>query len=335
MGALVSVIIPAYNAAKTLPRMIRCVREQTYENLQIVLVNDGSKDRTGEIMRVAAEEDPRILVIEKENGGVGSARNAGLDAATGKYVCFFDADDAVPPRAIARMVRVAKTTHADLVIGKVKFMNREEKLVTASSDRLGDRERIGRYNRSLIGSLSVWNKMFRRDRIEEHAIRFNDTKRGEDSVFFFRYWYYCRHIAGCHFVVYHYEKRKIRGKKSLSQKLTMRALREMHSNYRQILELINQAIEEDTKKLDEITDMDEQEKDGHRESFLTFRSLLCKKAILTIVNKYYRLIPEPSQTRRETAERMIRRYRRQMLAQDWEEIVEKNSDILSEEGHLG
>ncbi len=334
MSDIVSVIIPAFNAAKTLPRMLRCILAQTYEALEIILVNDGSKDRTAAIMHDAAEADPRIIVIDKHHAGVGNARNAGLERATGKYICFFDADDAVPPRAVARMVRVAKKTHADLVIGKVKYMDYEDKSVTASTERLGDSARIGKFNHNIIANLSIWNKLFKSDIIRENSIRFNSTRRGEDSVFFFYYWQYCTKISGCPYVVYHYERRKIRGKKSLSQKTTLSALEQMHHNYKEMIAVIDSAIEKEINYLETETEITEEELKEKTKRLDSFRSLLCRKAILTLVNKYYRAIPEPSPTRIKTVERMVRVYRKKITEADWETVVIKAEGIMDEEGRL-
>ena len=93
MDELISIIVPVYNAEKTLRRCVRSLMGQTYRNLEIILVNDGSKDGSLGLCREFAGEDARIRVIDQPNGGVSSARNAGLDAATGKFVMFCDSDD--------------------------------------------------------------------------------------------------------------------------------------------------------------------------------------------------------------------------------------------------
>ena len=94
---LISVIVPVYNAEKYLRKCVASIRAQTYRNLEIILVDDGSCDRSGELCEAFALEDSRIVVIRKENGGVASARNAGLDAMHGDYVGFVDADDWIDP----------------------------------------------------------------------------------------------------------------------------------------------------------------------------------------------------------------------------------------------
>ena len=94
---LISVIIPVYNVEAYLPRCLDSVIQNTYRNLEIICVDDGSTDGSPEILRDYAQRDARITVITKENGGVSSARNAGLDRATGEFVAFIDSDDFVHP----------------------------------------------------------------------------------------------------------------------------------------------------------------------------------------------------------------------------------------------
>ncbi len=100
----VSVIIPVYNTADFLKRCIDSIIAQTYVDLEIILVNDGSTDNSSSICKEYCKKDNRIVYIEKENGGLSSARNAGLDVFTGEYVCFVDSDDCVSPFYVEKMV---------------------------------------------------------------------------------------------------------------------------------------------------------------------------------------------------------------------------------------
>ena len=93
MNSKISVIIPAYNAEKTIERCLNSVTEQSYTNLEIIVVDDGSKDRTLSILNAAAKNDRRIKVISKKNGGAASARNQGLKIVSGEFITFLDADD--------------------------------------------------------------------------------------------------------------------------------------------------------------------------------------------------------------------------------------------------
>ena len=109
----ISIIVPVYKVEKYLVRCVDSIVHQTYENLEIILVDDGSPDASGSICD--SFTDPRIRVIHKENGGLSSARNAGLDIATGDYIGFIDSDDWIAPDMYETMLRMAKEEQADIV----------------------------------------------------------------------------------------------------------------------------------------------------------------------------------------------------------------------------
>ena len=110
----ISVIVPAYNNAPWLPRCLDSILAQAYQNLEIIVVNDGSRDDTPAIMDSYAERDPRVRTIHKENGGVTSARLAGVKAATGAWIGFVDGDDTIDPDMYQRLLTNALTYHADI-----------------------------------------------------------------------------------------------------------------------------------------------------------------------------------------------------------------------------
>lgn len=113
---LISVIIPVYNVAKLLERCVNSVLAQTYQNLEIILVDDGSTDMSGKFCDVFAKKDPRIKVIHQENRGLSGARNAGLDLAAGDFVTFIDSDDSVDPNLIARLYSLCRNNRAKMSI---------------------------------------------------------------------------------------------------------------------------------------------------------------------------------------------------------------------------
>ena len=112
---LISVIVPVYKVEKYLRKCVDSIRNQTYENLEIILVDDGSPDSCGSLCEEFAREDERILVIHKENGGLSSARNAGIDGAKGDYLGFVDSDDWIEPDAYEKMMAMVLSQGAELV----------------------------------------------------------------------------------------------------------------------------------------------------------------------------------------------------------------------------
>lgn len=113
---LVSVVMPVYNSAEYLGESLGSLLNQSYSNLEIICVNDGSRDNSLEILQGYRAKDPRIVVIDKENSGAGSTRNEGMDRVSGEYMCFVDSDDFLEKDAIKRLVHAAQENEADVVI---------------------------------------------------------------------------------------------------------------------------------------------------------------------------------------------------------------------------
>ena len=126
---LVSIVIPIYKSEKYLDECIRSIVEQSYRNLEIWLVDDGSPDASPRICDEWAQKDSRIHVIHKKNAGSGMARNTGMENATGEYICFFDSDDYLLPDAIEKMYHKAKEEQVDIVIFGVKTIDSEKNVV--------------------------------------------------------------------------------------------------------------------------------------------------------------------------------------------------------------
>ena len=116
MSVLVTVVIPIYNVEQYLDRCIDSVVNQTYKNLEIILVDDGSPDNCPAMCDAWAQKDSRIKVVHKENGGLGYARNSGMEVATGKYIFFFDSDDSIELTLVEKCVNAAKEHNSELVI---------------------------------------------------------------------------------------------------------------------------------------------------------------------------------------------------------------------------
>ena len=191
--AMVSVVIPAYNATGTLERLFACLLNQTWQNLQIILVNDGSKDGTEAVARKAAEKDPRLTVVSQENLGISSTRNAGLALCKGKYIRFIDADDTLPLDSIERMVRRAEKDGSELVIGgydqyfgeRKSFHNLAGRDDTVPCDDMM-RHLCDHANSYFYGVL--WNKLFVSDLVEKQQCRFQQGLTwGEDFAFVMDY----------------------------------------------------------------------------------------------------------------------------------------------------
>ena len=191
MEKLVSVIIPVYNVEKYLRRCLDSVVSQTYANLEIIIVNDGSPDGSQAIIDQYAARDARIRTRVQENRTIGMARNAGMDMARGDYLAFVDSDDYLEPEAIAVMLDNALDTGADIVAANNRVLDGELRCSRAIGDRPLTREETRDpawrfvYFIAPAYGITAWGKLYRHSFIKETGIRFESNHRisGEDILF--------------------------------------------------------------------------------------------------------------------------------------------------------
>jgi len=212
---LVSIVIPIYNAAPHLAACLESVRKQTYEELEILLVNDGSADVSLPICRMYAQVDPRIRVINKENSGVSATRNAAIDLAQGEFLQFVDADDRVAMEATQLLVERAQRTGADMVICHYyRVVGKKRKSVHGflETDRvLTQREFATQLMEEPCSFYYgvMWNKLYRTAIIREHNIRCSEELGwSEDFLFNLEYIRYCQRFASIQLPLYYYYKNK-------------------------------------------------------------------------------------------------------------------------------
>ena len=198
---LASIIVPIYNVEAYLPPCVESIQGQTYSNLEMILVDDGSADGSGQLCDSFAEQDPRIRVIHQKNSGVSAARNAGLDIARGKYIYFVDGDDWIAPCMVEETLSLMEREGCDAWTwghnivaenGETAYSGRrkEKRFRFPTTEK---RQRfLCRWLLSYRLDWSVWSQVFRRDLVEHRGLRFAvEQKIGEDLDFSFRY------LAGC------------------------------------------------------------------------------------------------------------------------------------------
>lgn len=170
----VSIILPVYNAGNSVSRMIETILNQTFRDWELIVVDDGSTDKTSEIINSYAHNDDRINVVRKENGGVASARQAGLDIAQGEYIIHADADDYIEETMLKEMLSKAESENADVCISDYfvdsSGCSRYCKQTVNVTDQLDYLYSI--YSGKNLGSL--WHKLIRREVINKNEIFFAD-----------------------------------------------------------------------------------------------------------------------------------------------------------------
>ena len=208
MRELVSVIVPFYNAQDTIVRCVASVQMQTYNELEIILIDDGSKDKGFEICQVLMQEDKRIVLIQQGNKGVSAARNKGLEMAVGKYCCFVDADDFIDNDYVEYMVNNLEENEAELSTCAycVEYEAKKWKNVTYGENKCLNLED------SLINFFSRMGmkgtpccKLFKTEILNKNRIRFNENiKMAEDKLFCYEYIIRCKRIFFATDVKYYY-----------------------------------------------------------------------------------------------------------------------------------
>ncbi len=182
----ISVIVSIYNVQAYVEKSIQSICNQTYENLEIILVDDGSTDNSGSLCDEYAKKDSRIKVVHKENGGLSSARNAGTEVATGKYIAFVDGDDWIDETMYEDMLRAMQTYQADLAVCNYKEVSKKNVRDT-SSDEIAvfeDRETLEVFiteDEKYQIQNAAWNKLYERKLMGD--LRFPEGKLFEDIVY--------------------------------------------------------------------------------------------------------------------------------------------------------
>ena len=205
----VSIIVPAYNAQKTIARCLSSICSQTWKDMEIIVLNDGSQDNTLAVCKELAAKDDRIIVVDKPNSGVADTRNRGLEMARGKYIQFVDSDDLILPEYTERMVDAAEKSDADFVISAywlvfpadfeehprwwekaVQLFVKRNPPKTKSFGFLDDGVYSqAEYARAVMRHpyafyhAALWNKLYRRETLMKSGIRFKIMKFSEDFTF--------------------------------------------------------------------------------------------------------------------------------------------------------
>ena len=210
---LISVVIPVFDVEDYLPACLDSVLAQSHTDLEVVVVDDGSTDRSGAIADSYAARDPRVRVVHTANHGLGAARNEGLRHVTGDLLAFADSDDVVPPEAYATLLRQQQRAGCDVVTGSIVWWYDEPggaRLVEPPwMRRLHATRRVGIVDQvpEVLGDVFAWNKLYRRDFWEGNHLSWPEGTRYEDQPTLTRVFLQARRIGVVPDVVYHWRIR--------------------------------------------------------------------------------------------------------------------------------
>lgn len=172
---LVTVIVPVYNVEKYIKECLDSILQQTYKNLEVIVIDDGSPDNSVSIVKEIKQQDSRVTLISKENRGVSSARNVGLDNANGEYVVFVDADDFLAKDAIKYMMWLVEKTGAEFCLSENCYTRRNEKQVEKDHVITLSSEKAVALLISPKVIVGCWNKIYNRNFLIKNHIRFSES----------------------------------------------------------------------------------------------------------------------------------------------------------------
>lgn len=240
----ISIIVPVYNVKQYIRTCIESIIKQSWQNWELILVDDGSTDGSGEICQSFLAKDARIVYYRKSNGGVSTARNVGLEISTGDIISFVDSDDRVDPNFLSDF-EIDKI-HADIYISGAIY-DVEAKPYSFKKYRRRYCRNVNEvrdcfFSSDLINNRYPWGKLFRRDLIEEHQIRFNEKLTFmEDHLFVCQYFLICHTLfltgtAGYHYLVFDDSGRKLCSKLNTFSELKLgsEAFQSVVNNFNQI-----------------------------------------------------------------------------------------------------
>lgn len=200
MNPEISVIIPCYNCEASIAHTIESILIQKFQKFEIIAVNDGSTDRTADVLSTLYAENPKIKILHQENGGVSKSRNLGLKIAQGKYIVFIDSDDWIGPNFLSEYVRILESCDEALIfqgfISEYETENIIENLpqMVFVNEEIAEAVCILEEKRCLGG---IWNKIFIKEVLVRNKIFFNEhLSYGEDKIFTLQY---LKHISRVYF----------------------------------------------------------------------------------------------------------------------------------------
>lgn len=213
MSDLVSVIIPVYNMEESIEACVKSILLQDYTNIEVILVDDGSKDNSYRICQKIALQDNRVKCIHIDNQGSGPARNVGIEKSKGRYLYFPDADDYIDPNAVSVLVEAMCDGQYDLIVfgyrclkhdGEVVFEKKYEEFNnTGEVVRADYSDYFGMSNKNSIQG-APWNKFFDGETVRKNNIKYPPLRRHQDEGFISRYVNHCKNIRFIPEVLYSY-----------------------------------------------------------------------------------------------------------------------------------
>lgn len=278
----ISVIVAAYNAEKYLAETLDSITHQTIDDYEIIVINDGSSDSTLDILKNYQADYPNLHIIDKENGGPSSARNAGLDIAKGDYIYFFDADDILEAEALEHLYEAAVSNKADLVIAKYDIFNRYKTYPINNIDELITLDTIEKYDPLILWTFSLCNKLFKKSLIDQYNFRLPPVSYSEDGAFLMEYVYHTTKITGLNEVIFHYRRMYDGEAESITASVSPSKIKDYITAHQMILNSAQASILKDFPQYGSIEEVKQNEIEIRK-----YLNEIIRKELQVLLNQFY------------------------------------------------
>lgn len=326
----ISIIVPVHNAESYIINILSDIKNQVFSDYEVVIVNDGSTDRTEELANRFVDNDARFILVSQENKGVSAARNKGLEIAKGNYVTFFDVDDRVPNNALRDMFECIMQNGTDMVVGLYEMVRIDEAVIPSKLAQLVNNGAASYLSWEFLYNFSVWNKLFKKNIIDDNGISFMKIGVLEDGVFLFQYLCHSNTISTCNSIVYKYIKHRFNESSSLSSLKTQSLIKDRLKAF----SIIQKTVEE--KYNQQITYIDDEiQRNQLEESYIIWTKQFYIRCVFVLLRKYYRFIWELSDESCLIIMDAVKNYKDKLSDMDWaDHVFKKNKDIISAEDNL-
>lgn len=314
----ISIIMPVYNVQDYLEEALQSIQNQTFDDYEVLMVDDGSTDASLEIMKKYSQLDTRFISYSKENKGVSQARNYALDRAHGEYVAFLDGDDLMPKRALEAMYRTAKEHKAEIIIGKMQEFSLAKKSIYQHTKNLSVKKQIDKYDEDILWTMMLGNKLYSRNLIEENKIRFESVKFSEDAIFTMSCIFKSKMICGCSKITNQYRKRFCWEGRSVTQMISRELFEDFLYSYEKVITLAKDSLSRD---MEEIADFNSGLGLQLQYKKISYVSAIYEKLVKSILDQFYRQIWKENENVFKLIAEKIQEYKQYIIPEKWDNLV--------------
>lgn len=320
-----SIIIPAYNSEKYLSITLESLINQSYQNFEVILINDGSTDSTQDIIEDYCQKFSNFKSISQKNQGVGTARNNGMKIAKGDYIGFLDSDgDTYTKNALKHYHdTIINNKMPDLVIGRQTMVDFWDVHYYANAKKLSNSKVIEPHNKWIIWTMSLLNKVFSRKKIIETGLKMPLFSYASDGAFVLPFAYLCDNIVGCPHEIIIYNKRMFFDEYSISQTSSMETL----NDYLEVHDVILNKFLEYSERYREIHSNSEHELAKFEENYLIYLDALLYRQVSILISQFYRFFWRTDIEVLKKVKKTILTDKTEMFPTSWEKLRKNNKDL--------